>query len=118
MLCFIDNAIDFDEPDLNKFPLFSSGKAVEAIIGPGEVLFIPAYWWHYVESLGEGEMNERIEMKEREMKEREENSAIISDSNSSENDILVSFIKLYFLYLFYSFIYSFIYYYYYHYYFD
>ncbi len=25
----------------------------EAIIGPGDVLFLPAFWWHYVESTGD-----------------------------------------------------------------
>jgi len=43
--------VNFDGPDLTKFPRFENAQALETIIGPGEVLFIPAYWWHYVESL-------------------------------------------------------------------
>lgn len=35
----------------NKFPLFKEAKYQEAIIGPGECLYIPLGWWHYVESL-------------------------------------------------------------------
>lgn len=46
--------IDFDEPDFVKFPKFSEAKGEEAIVGPGEVLYIPVYWWHHVESLLRG----------------------------------------------------------------
>lgn len=34
-----------------KFPLFREAKFVEAVLGPGEVLYIPRGWWHYVQSL-------------------------------------------------------------------
>ncbi|GFO38263.1 hypoxia-inducible factor 1-alpha inhibitor [Plakobranchus ocellatus] len=48
--------VDFDEPDLKKFPLFSKLKGYEGIVGPKDVLYIPMYWWHQVESLqGHGE---------------------------------------------------------------
>ena len=33
------------------FPLFKDAKYQEAILGPGECLYIPLGWWHYVESL-------------------------------------------------------------------
>lgn len=35
-----------------KFPLFIAEKGyLEVIVGPGECLYIPAGWWHYIESL-------------------------------------------------------------------
>ncbi|CAG5129036.1 unnamed protein product [Candidula unifasciata] len=48
--------VDFDNPDLDKFPMFSKLKGYEAIVGPKDVLYLPMYWWHQVESLpGYGE---------------------------------------------------------------
>lgn len=35
----------------DEFPHFKDAKYVEEILGPGEALFIPRGWWHYVESL-------------------------------------------------------------------
>uniref|UniRef100_A0A0A9WJF7 Hypoxia-inducible factor 1-alpha inhibitor n=1 Tax=Lygus hesperus TaxID=30085 RepID=A0A0A9WJF7_LYGHE len=46
--------VDFDDPDLEKYPKFSEALASEAIVGPGDVLYIPNYWWHHVESLMKG----------------------------------------------------------------
>ncbi|KAI4719756.1 Clavaminate synthase-like protein [Aureobasidium sp. EXF-10727] len=34
-----------------QFPLFRDAKYVEGVLGPGECLYIPVGWWHYVESL-------------------------------------------------------------------
>jgi hypothetical protein len=34
-----------------EFPLFKDAEYVEGILGPGECLFIPRGWWHYVKSL-------------------------------------------------------------------
>ncbi|CAL1542228.1 unnamed protein product [Lymnaea stagnalis] len=48
--------VDFDAPDLKRFPNFANAKAHEAIVGPKDVLYLPMYWWHQVESLhGHGE---------------------------------------------------------------
>ncbi|XP_023219801.1 hypoxia-inducible factor 1-alpha inhibitor-like isoform X1 [Centruroides sculpturatus] len=43
--------VDFDNPDFEKFPRFHEIRGQDAIIGPGDVLYIPMYWWHHVESL-------------------------------------------------------------------
>ena len=43
-LPFITLQVDFDNPDLGRFPLFKDVKACEATIGPGDVLYIPMYW--------------------------------------------------------------------------
>jgi hypoxia-inducible factor 1-alpha inhibitor (HIF hydroxylase) len=43
--------VHFDEPDLDKFPNYRRAEAFEAHLYPGDVLYIPPYWWHHVESL-------------------------------------------------------------------
>ncbi|PVI04106.1 Clavaminate synthase-like protein [Periconia macrospinosa] len=35
----------------NKFPTFKNAHYVEGILGPGECLYVPLGWWHYVQSL-------------------------------------------------------------------
>ncbi|KAH9488363.1 Hypoxia-inducible factor 1-alpha inhibitor [Bulinus truncatus] len=48
--------VDFENPDLTKFPKFADVKGYEGIVGPRDVLYLPMYWWHQVESLqGHGE---------------------------------------------------------------
>jgi ribosomal protein L16 Arg81 hydroxylase len=39
------------EPDLEKFPEYTGAHPFEVVLHPGEVLFIPANWYHYVVSL-------------------------------------------------------------------
>lgn len=45
-----------ERPDLVKFPKFEQAlsHSYEVILKPGEILFIPAGWWHEVTSLGDG----------------------------------------------------------------
>lgn len=42
---------DYPKVDLKKFPLLKNVKSTEMILNPGEALFIPIGWWHYVESV-------------------------------------------------------------------
>ncbi|XP_064457998.1 hypoxia-inducible factor 1-alpha inhibitor-like [Ornithodoros turicata] len=46
--------VDFDHPDLERFPNFKKLCGYEAIINPGDVLYVPMYWWHQVESSMQG----------------------------------------------------------------
>jgi cupin-like protein len=39
------------EPDFERFPLLREAAYSEAIIAPGDVLYIPLGWWHAVRSL-------------------------------------------------------------------
>ncbi|MCJ1465715.1 hypothetical protein MMC07_004334 [Pseudocyphellaria aurata] len=39
------------EEQNDKFPLFRTASYQETILNPGECLYIPAGWWHYVRSL-------------------------------------------------------------------
>ena len=48
MLFYIDLnflfQVDFDNPDHESFPLFKKAVGREAMVGPGDVLYIPVYW--------------------------------------------------------------------------
>jgi hypothetical protein len=35
----------------HKFPAFETARYEEAVLGPGQCLYVPLGWWHYVESL-------------------------------------------------------------------
>ena len=37
--------VDFDNPDYARFPKFKEVKGFQAIVGPGDVLYLPMYWW-------------------------------------------------------------------------
>jgi Cupin-like domain len=43
--------VDIDAPDLEQFPQFADLKHWDCILEPGDMLFIPTEWWHYVKSL-------------------------------------------------------------------
>ncbi|KAJ3217644.1 Lysine-specific demethylase 8 [Clydaea vesicula] len=43
--------VDILHPDLLSFPLFNKAKYVELTIGPGDMLYIPKGYWHFVKSL-------------------------------------------------------------------
>ncbi|KAK6485289.1 HSPB1-associated protein 1-like protein isoform X1 [Huso huso] len=38
-------------PDWNRFPAFAKARAHVVTLNPGQVLFVPRHWWHYVESI-------------------------------------------------------------------
>ncbi|XP_060909926.1 tRNA wybutosine-synthesizing protein 5 isoform X1 [Labrus mixtus] len=38
--------LDIDSPDLTRFPEFVKAKRYECVLEPGDVLFIPALWFH------------------------------------------------------------------------
>jgi hypothetical protein len=45
--------VDFDAPDYDRFPRFAEAleHAQVAELGPGDAVFIPSMWWHYVQAL-------------------------------------------------------------------
>ena len=45
------SAVNLDNPDYDKFPLFKNVTVIDVEIGPGDLLFLPVGWWHYVRGL-------------------------------------------------------------------
>lgn len=46
-----EGRVDPERPDLVRFPRFDGATAYECVLEPGEMLFIPANWWHHVRAL-------------------------------------------------------------------
>ena len=42
--------VDIKKPDLQRFPLFAQARPYHCNIKPGDVLYMPAFWWHEVQS--------------------------------------------------------------------
>jgi hypothetical protein len=43
--------VDCERPNYGKYPRFRSTIVTDVTLNPGEVLFIPVGWWHYVRAL-------------------------------------------------------------------
>ena len=43
--------VDGGAPDFERFPLLRKANVIECELAPGDILFLPVGWWHYVESL-------------------------------------------------------------------
>jgi len=43
--------VDCGNPDYSRHPLYQQATPIDVVLEPGESLFIPVGWWHYVESL-------------------------------------------------------------------
>lgn len=44
----VDN---IEAPDVARFPLALEAEYVDVVLGPGDSLYMPSGWWHYVRSL-------------------------------------------------------------------
>jgi len=44
--------VDLKNPDLEKFPHFAKTVNMTVTINKGDMFYLPAYWWHQVESIG------------------------------------------------------------------
>lgn len=43
--------VDWTKPDYDQYPKFATGRANEVILTPGSVLYLPTYWFHFIQSL-------------------------------------------------------------------
>lgn len=50
--CHTKSRVDPENPDLKAFPRYSNVTLWETEVGPGDILFIPKAWWHYLSSIG------------------------------------------------------------------
>ncbi len=47
--CFTD--VDGRDIDLQRFPAMANVQVLDCVLEPGEILFLPVGWWHFVEAL-------------------------------------------------------------------
>lgn len=45
------SSVNVDQPDGRRHPLYAAARPVRAVINPGEVLYLPAFWHHEVQSI-------------------------------------------------------------------
>jgi hypothetical protein len=45
--------VDIKAPDIGKFPLFNRTGEIITVVNPGELLLVPPFWFHHVETLEE-----------------------------------------------------------------
>lgn len=45
------SAVDWSDPDLEKYPEFKEARANEVVLQAGDVLYLPTNWFHYIISL-------------------------------------------------------------------
>jgi lysine-specific demethylase 8 len=43
--------VNAEQPDLTLYPLFSQVQYMDHVLEPGDILYIPPKWWHYLRSL-------------------------------------------------------------------
>ena len=43
--------VDWSKPDLEKWPKFKEMQGLEAIMTPGDVLYVPSFWMHFIQNL-------------------------------------------------------------------
>ena len=49
--------VDVERPDLERFPALRRARGLEAILEPGDVLWLPSFCYHHVRQLDEGQPN-------------------------------------------------------------
>lgn len=52
--------VDLQRPDLERYPLFADAKSVRCRIEPGDMLYMPSFWWHQVQSLPDSQQQRNL----------------------------------------------------------
>lgn len=50
----VSSHVDINKPDYQKYPALANVQGYEALLYPGDTLFIPSGYWHYIEYLDAG----------------------------------------------------------------
>lgn len=50
---YVRSQVTLAAPDADAFPLFAYATPFEAHLRPGDILYVPPFWWHEVENLSE-----------------------------------------------------------------
>lgn len=45
------SAVDWSDPDLDTYPEFGRARGNEVVMQPGDVMYLPTNWFHYIISL-------------------------------------------------------------------
>lgn len=45
------SSVDCFDPDLEAFPKYANVQPARVRLGPGDMIFVPPYWWHYVQNV-------------------------------------------------------------------
>lgn len=45
------SSVNIDRPDLQRFPRFTNAKPIRVLLKPGQVLYLPSFWHHEVQSI-------------------------------------------------------------------
>lgn len=49
--------VDVEAPDVSRFPALCRARGLETTLSPGDVLWLPCFWFHHVRALDEGTPN-------------------------------------------------------------
>ena len=49
--------VDVESPDLDRFPALARARGLETTLEPGDVLWLPSFYWHHVRQLDDGQQN-------------------------------------------------------------
>ena len=52
--------VDILNPQLKRFPKFSNAKRIQCELKQGDILFMPAFWWHEVQSYPDTKENRNL----------------------------------------------------------
>ncbi|MEM1230607.1 MAG: cupin-like domain-containing protein [Pseudomonadota bacterium] len=52
--CTVRSYVNLDRPDLDRYPALAHARGFEAVLAPGQTLYMPAGWWHEFHYLDAG----------------------------------------------------------------
>eukprot|EP01038_Epipyxis_sp_PR26KG_P007740 gene7740-10517_t len=58
---FNNSQVDLLNLELEKFPLVSSATFQETILGPGDMIFIPRWYWHFIIAIDKSTVNKLLQ---------------------------------------------------------